>query len=315
MRALALLLGFALWLAAAGAQGQTPPIVLTYDTTGAHPGQLAAAAAPVGAGITPYAMRRQVVVYEVTADAYNSNNWTVGTAPDLGRYVEWGFDTTTPHALDSLRIRLRRSATGPSSFRIAMQIDGGGFVTVLDGTLGNTSAAWFNPGLGGAVANSSVRFRLYGWNATGAGGTLRIQNETTAEANRGAVIRGTAVVADLDATKSVLVFSENGSLCDDLTAAPPDPGGVTPVAIPGACLEYTISLSNAGAAAAQGVSLSDPLPGTLTLRAAGLGAGWGAGTVLSHAPGCSGAGCAVEVTDGVIPAGGTATIRIRATVN
>jgi uncharacterized repeat protein (TIGR01451 family) len=315
MRALALLFGFALWLAAGPALGQTPPIVLTYDTTGAHPGQLAAAAAPVGASITPYAMRRQLVLYEVTANAYNSNNWTVGAAPDLNRYVEWGFDTVTPYALDSLRIRLRRSGSGPSSFRIAMQIDGGAFVTVLDSTLPGTDTVWFNPGLGGAVANSSVRFRLYGWNATGAGGTLRIQNETTAEGNRGVVIRGTQVVANLNATKSVLVFSENGSLCEDLAAAPPDTGGLTPVAIPGACVQYTISVQNTGPVAAQAISLIDPLPGTLTLRAAALGPNWGPGTTLSFAANCSGPGCDVAVLNGVIAPNVTATIIVRATVN
>lgn len=122
-------------------------------------------------------------------------------------------------------------------------------------------------------------------------------------------------VAVLVPSKAVTVFAEDGSQCSDLTAAPPDTGGLTPVAIPGACVQYVISLQNTGPVTAQGISLIDPLPGTLTLQAAGLGANWGVGTALSFSPGCSGASCGIEVTGGSIPANTTATITIRASVN
>jgi uncharacterized repeat protein (TIGR01451 family) len=125
-------------------------------------------------------------------------------------------------------------------------------------------------------------------------------------------------VSALSTTKAVTIFSEDGSLCDNLGAPPPDPGGLTPAAIPGACIAYVISLQNTGTVAAQGVDLLDVLPATLTLQAATRG-GW---VETAPAPdsfefnaGCSGGICSVEVRNGIIPAGQTATITIRATIN
>lgn len=306
-----------IWLMPLQGLAQTDPIILTWDTSGNHPTTLSAAASPLGAGIAPTPMRREVVGYVATNNAYNSKNWSQGTTVDVNRYVEWGFDTTVPYTLDSLRIRLRRSSTGPSSFRIAMQIDGGAFTTVLNGTLSTTTATWFNPTLGAAAATSSVRFRLYGWNATAAGGTLRIRNQSTDPNNRGVVIRGRPAQAVLEAEKNVIVFSEDGSLCADPTASPP-PLPTNPAAIPGACVQYQVTVTNTGPVAARAVNLIDPLPADLTLVTA-FHDNW---DVTAPAPGsfafnagCSAGACSVEVQNGIIPAGATATITIRATIN
>jgi len=120
-------------------------------------------------------------------------------------------------------------------------------------------------------------------------------------------------VAELTATKRVAVFSENGNDCADLNAtAPPEP--MTPAAIPGACIEYEIDVENTGPVAAQGISLVDELPASLRYQNAQLGGDWGAGTALTT-PNCPEPGCEIRVDDGVLAAGATATITIRATIN
>ncbi|WP_322895605.1 MULTISPECIES: glycine-rich domain-containing protein [unclassified Yoonia] len=122
-------------------------------------------------------------------------------------------------------------------------------------------------------------------------------------------------LAVLVAAKAVAVFSEDGSGCDDLTATPPVLPAL-PAAIPGACIEYLISVVNEGAATAQDIDLTDLLPEDLTFEAAALGANWQTESqLITPAPGCAGDDCAIRVQDGAIAAGQTATIRIRATIN
>jgi uncharacterized repeat protein (TIGR01451 family) len=120
----------------------------------------------------------------------------------------------------------------------------------------------------------------------------------------------------LTAQKTVIVFSEDGSGCADANATPPaDP--VNPAAIPGACMQYTISVQNTGPAAAQAVNLTDTLPANLTLINAFRNA-WvetDPSFAFNFTPGCSDGTCSVEVENGIIPANATTTITIRATVN
>lgn len=317
MRALrTILIALALSLAALSALAQTGPIIITWNTTGGqHTGDLAGTVTADGQGITQVALRRNVVIHEGAVDAYNSRNWGTGTTADLTRYLEWGFNTDRPYQLDNLRIRLRREAQGPGSFRIDMQLDTGAFVTVLTGELPNpNNDVWFATPLSSSqVVTQQVRFRLYAWNAGQARGTLQIANEDGLVGNHGIVIRSqfAATPANLEAQKDVIVFSEDGSLCDDLVAAPPaEPAN--PAAIPGACIQYTISVANTGSVAAENITLVDALPAHLTFVGAALSpTSWG--TLAT--PDCPGSGCEVRINDGVIAANQTATVTIRATIN
>lgn len=120
-------------------------------------------------------------------------------------------------------------------------------------------------------------------------------------------------LADLTTAKTVMAFSEDGRDCDDLTAAPDSPDGPTPATIPGACIEYTITVTNSGPVPAEGIILVDDLPDTLILRAAALEeSAWSSGTTLDFTAGCT--GCTVEVRNGSIPAGQSATVTIRVTI-
>lgn len=120
-------------------------------------------------------------------------------------------------------------------------------------------------------------------------------------------------IATLNATKTVAVFSEDGSDCDDLSAAAPGQPA-KPAAIPGACMVYVISVENDSQVAAQSIALTDLLPDDLTFQGARLD-NWGAGTELrTPPPGCMLSDCTVSIADGVIESGETATITIRATI-
>ena len=121
-------------------------------------------------------------------------------------------------------------------------------------------------------------------------------------------------IAVLVADKDVRVFSEDGSGCDDMNATSPALPAL-PAAIPGACVEYLITVVNEGDAAAIEINLTDLLPPTLGFQAAALGANWIEGDLVTPARGCAGTDCEVVVQNGVIAAGATATIIIRATIN
>jgi uncharacterized repeat protein (TIGR01451 family) len=116
-------------------------------------------------------------------------------------------------------------------------------------------------------------------------------------------------MADLVATKTARVFSQDGTGCGNLSASPPSEPAL-PAPIPGACIEYTISIENTGPVEATGIELTDNLPAEVTYVAAET-AGWTEQTLTT-------VGNAVIVSDGVIAAGATgataATITIRALV-
>jgi uncharacterized repeat protein (TIGR01451 family) len=113
-------------------------------------------------------------------------------------------------------------------------------------------------------------------------------------------------MADLAATKTARIFSEDGTDCADLAASAPT-APANPAAIPGACIEYTISVENTGPVAATAITLTDVLPSQLTYVAAER-TNWAASTL-----GVS--GNTVTISEGTINSGQTATLIIRATVN
>jgi uncharacterized repeat protein (TIGR01451 family) len=311
-----------LWALPSPVFAQADPIILTWQTITQSSDPLdpqgptlPASALPTGAGITPVDLSRTGVRWNNVNNGFNSRDWPATFDPAF--YLQWGFDASTPYILSHLTIVLQRSNTGPDDLRIDMSVDNQPFTTVHTGSLPSHNVLVSVPvNLGAVVVAGSVRFRLYGHGSTNASGTLRVQNDPPASPDihqRGIVIRGRPALAELEAEKELTVFSEDGAGCGDLTASPPaEPEN--PAAIPGACVQYVINVTNSGPVAAQDVSLTDPIPVNLTLRTAELGPGWMAGT-LGFTPDCTGTGCSVQITGGVIPAGTTATLAIRATVN
>lgn len=126
---------------------------------------------------------------------------------------------------------------------------------------------------------------------------------------------GTYIVAsaDLTASKTVTIFSQDGSGCDTIPGTPP---GGTQYSIPGSCVEYVISATNNGAtASATNIDIADILPTDLEFRAAVVGVFTG-GSFSTPATGadCNAVTCTVSLDNASLAAGQTGSITIRALV-
>ncbi len=127
---------------------------------------------------------------------------------------------------------------------------------------------------------------------------------------------GTYIVAsaNLTASKSVGIFTQDGTGCSSI---PGTAGGGDQYSIPGACVEYIISIANNGATlAATNVTVSDVLPSDLEYVTAAKSVGLTGGSFSQPATGtdCTGGACTVALTGSTLAAGVTGTITIRAKV-
>jgi len=118
---------------------------------------------------------------------------------------------------------------------------------------------------------------------------------------------------DLTATKAVTVFTEDGSGCATI---PGTPGGAPQYSIPGACVEYVITVDNNGAtAAATAIAISDILADELQFITAQQAGFTGASLVTPPTSTlCNAGACTVALTGGTLAASGQGTVTIRALV-
>ena len=133
---------------------------------------------------------------------------------------------------------------------------------------------------------------------------------------------GTYIVAaaDITAVKTVDVFSQDGTGCAVIPGSAPTG---TQYSIPGACVEYVITVENAGSSAATDIIVNDVLPDELLFASADF-AGFTTGafdsaTLPALNDDCAGGACSVTFTGGtlpgaVAPAVTTGTVTIRAFV-
>ena len=119
--------------------------------------------------------------------AWSFNNWAQTDEPDATRYFEFAVDLTD-FANVTLDFAERRSGTGPLDFEIHYSTDGTDFtqipatVTTLPNNTSWRSHSFDFSGLDDAIAGEpSVQFRIFGYNATGATGTWRIDDVTFAD--------------------------------------------------------------------------------------------------------------------------------------
>jgi hypothetical protein len=105
----------------------------------------------------------------------SSKAWNV-TSEDLTKY--WEFTLTAASGLNisvtSVTLRMRRAGTGPPSINLRSSVDSYG--ADIGGTQNLSSADTYTTiaFTGLTLSGSSITFRVYGWGATGSGGTLRI---------------------------------------------------------------------------------------------------------------------------------------------
>lgn len=115
----------------------------------------------------------------VALAAFNSNNWSIGTAIDETKYIEVTVFAMGGHQLNisSFSFDTRRSDNGPKAGRIAMDSGTGTFSQFYDftPTTFNQNVNWDFPDVS-VSAGYTVRFRIYGWNANLTTGTMRFNN-------------------------------------------------------------------------------------------------------------------------------------------
>lgn len=177
------------------------------------------------------------------------------------------------------------------------------------------------------VAGTPVTADLDGNSVTGAAenvladgeNDVPYDNENVNQGDHSAT--GTYIVAsaDLVAAKVVGIVSEDGSGCTGASfplGALPNAGH----AVPGACIEYRITVQNTGTTAATDLELADILPDDLRFVEAAQN-GFTGGTFNTPAANtdCAAGACTVELTSSGIPvaslaAATTGTIVIRATI-
>lgn len=138
-------------------------------------------------------------------------------------------------------------------------------------------------------------------------------NENANEGDHSAT--GTYVVAsaDITASKTVSIFSEDGTGCASI---PGTPAAGEQFSIPGACVEYVIEVINAGgSASATAIDLSDTLADELEFIAADA-SGFTGETVTAPAANtdCTGGACVINMTGATLAASTTGYLTIRALV-
>lgn len=125
--------------------------------------------------------------------------------------------------------------------------------------------------------------------------------------------------ATLDGEKTVSIFTEDGSDCANNAAT----GDADPYAIPGACVEYLITVENTGSASATSLAINDVLDDNLEFIAAwplGFVSGaFGNPALPAINTDCTGGACVINFENGELAAGTVATptvgtIKIRAIV-
>lgn len=122
--------------------------------------------------------------------------------------------------------------------------------------------------------------------------------------------------ARLEATKTQVVFSETPAGCATFPGTP-DPQAA--FHIPGACIAYTISVTNTGAGDARDLEISDTLDTRLVFQAGRItgfvpdGSGFGLSTPPPGTP-CAAGACPITLTQARLNSGTTGTIEIRALI-
>ena len=145
-------------------------------------------------------------------------------------------------------------------------------------------------------------------------------NENANEGDHSATGTYIVAAADVDATKAVTIHSEDGAGCTVIPGSPT--GGYS---IPGACVEYVITVENTGSSAATDIVINDVLADELDFAGAVFGGDFTGGSFASPAlpaanQDCTGGACVINLTGASLPApvapavSTTGTVTIRAYV-
>ncbi len=150
-------------------------ILATWTLTGASGSQVSTPVTSTATGVTAGDLTRSAALTAASgADSMNSSGWSTSAQRDTTKYYTLSL---TPPAgcaanLTMMSIDLKSSGTGPAMAEVATSID-----TFTATTPASTSAA-STPALS-ANATGAIELRVYGYAATGASGTMRVENTVT----------------------------------------------------------------------------------------------------------------------------------------
>ena len=144
--------------------------------------------------VTPLQLSRGAGVTPNQGIAFNSSNWSTASTLNLAsnKYIQWGWSTSS-QALDlsSMTLQYDRSDNGPKKLAIALSIDGGVFQSIFTDEEVFIGDETHTISLSSFRSVTNATFRLFGFDAGAAGGTLDIERFTAdPDPSRGIVVRG-----------------------------------------------------------------------------------------------------------------------------
>lgn len=147
----------------------------TFDLTGEPGNQTSTAVKSTAKGVTAGALTRASTITATSGvNSINGSNWATSSSADATRY--YTFSLTPPSgcslAIDTLTISTHASGTGPTNAALATSDDA--FAAKTTFTVGSAK-----PAVAVSGASGAVEVRVYGYGATSAGGTFRIDGTLT----------------------------------------------------------------------------------------------------------------------------------------
>lgn len=148
-------------------------VLATWTLTGQAGNQASTPASATAPGVTAAALTRSAGLTAVSgADSINASGWPTANMADLTKY--YSFAVTPPAgcslAISSVSIDLARSGTGPALGALATSSD-----NYAQQILVSTNTA-STPSLVASGGTMQLQIRIYGYMASSAAGTLRLEN-------------------------------------------------------------------------------------------------------------------------------------------
>jgi hypothetical protein len=151
-------------------------VLATWDFTGELGSQTSTAAKSSAANVTAGAISRASVLTAVAgADSLNSSNWATASTVNTNKYVTFSITPKGSCTLDITQVSIatKSSSTGPTKVALATSNDAFAAMTTL------TPNATSTPALSITGATTAIEIRVYGWAASGSGGTMRVDTTLT----------------------------------------------------------------------------------------------------------------------------------------
>jgi len=151
-------------------------VLATWDFSGAAGNQDSTPSSSTATGVSAGDVARSSSLTPTAGtDSINSSNWTTGGSADTTRFYTFGLQPPSgcSMSLKSLAIDTKASSTGPGAAAVATSDDNFTQMSTFDPSSSATST------LSVDASTSMVELRVYGYSASGAAGTLRIQNTLT----------------------------------------------------------------------------------------------------------------------------------------